>query len=66
MTSHLLHAFKLSQLPLRCPLPHCRARLGVQAAVQLMEQQVPGSKALAAKVSYQHCWFNGCVSLSTM
>jgi hypothetical protein len=108
MASHLLHAFKLAQLPLRCPLPHCRARLGLQASLmvsrssssrrsssrssrnsmfqmpsgsylsscsdsyqiietcilllvtacccwcddlQLMEQQVPGSKAFAAQVS---------------
>uniref|UniRef100_A0A383WBS0 RING-type domain-containing protein n=1 Tax=Tetradesmus obliquus TaxID=3088 RepID=A0A383WBS0_TETOB len=50
MASHLLHAFKLAQLPLRCPLPHCRARLSLQASLMLMEQQVPGSKAFAAQV----------------
>jgi hypothetical protein len=33
MASHLLHAFKLAQLPLRCPLPHCRARLSLQASL---------------------------------
>lgn len=51
MTSALLHAFKLQQLPLRCPMPHCKAQLQLQPAVQLLEQQVPGSSALAAKVS---------------
>lgn len=50
MTSALLHAFKLQQLPLRCPMPHCKAQLQLQPAVQLLEQQVPGSSALAAKV----------------
>jgi len=51
MTSALLHAFKLQQLPLRCPMPACKAQLQLQPAVQLLEQQVPGSSALAAKVS---------------
>lgn len=49
MTSALLHAFKQQQLPLRCPMPHCKAQLQLQPAVQLLEQQVPGSSALAAK-----------------
>jgi hypothetical protein len=51
MTSALLHALKLKQqLPLRCPLPHCRARLAMQPALQLLQQQVPAGGALAAKV----------------
>ena len=50
MTSALLHAFKLQQLPLRCPMPHCKAQLQLQSAVQLLEQQIPGSSALATKV----------------
>lgn len=32
-------------------MPHCKAQLQLQPAVQLLEQQVPGSSALAAKVS---------------
>jgi hypothetical protein len=55
MTSALLHAFKLQQLPLRCPMPHCKAQLQLQPAVQLLEQQVPGSSALAAKVGCNAC-----------
>lgn len=50
MASALLHAFKLQHLPLCCPMPHCKAQLQLQPAVQFLETQVPGSSALAAKV----------------
>eukprot|EP00879_Flechtneria_rotunda_P022743 GHRR01024019.1.p1 GENE.GHRR01024019.1~~GHRR01024019.1.p1 ORF type:complete len:196 (+),score=64.96 GHRR01024019.1:597-1184(+) len=52
MATHLLHALKLQHMPLVCPLPTCRCRLALQPALQLLEQQMPGSSSIAAKVLF--------------